>query len=95
MDVLQEVFTLTLALSHQGRGDIAEVTYPCQPTRGEGVWLEPFQSPPASAHGELVEPSATVLRQAQDERVVNFHNLEQPWGLALAYWVKGWPTRFQ
>ena len=28
-------------------------------------------------HGELVEPSATVLRQAQDERVVNFHNFEK------------------
>ena len=37
----------------------------------------PFQSPPTSAHGELVEPSATVLRQAQDERVVNFHNFEK------------------
>ena len=37
MDVLQEVFTLTLALSHQGRGDIAEVAYPCQPwARGLG-----------------------------------------------------------
>ena len=37
----------------------------------------PFQSPPTSAHGELVEPSATVLRQAQDERMVNFHNFEK------------------
>ena len=30
-----------------------------------------------SAHGEPVEPSATVLRQAQDERVFNFHNFEK------------------
>ena len=38
MDVLQGVFTLTLALSHQGRGDIAEVTYPCQGRGGrDGV----------------------------------------------------------
>ena len=37
----------------------------------------PFQSPPTSAHGELVEPSATVLRQAQDERLVDFHNFEK------------------
>ena len=37
----------------------------------------PFQSPLTSAHGELVEPSATVLRQAQDERVVNFPNFEK------------------
>ena len=36
-----------------------------------------FQSPPTSAHGELVEPSATVLRQAQDERLVDFHNFEK------------------
>ena len=34
-------------------------------------------SPPTSAHGEPVEPSATVLRQAQDERVFNFHNFEK------------------
>ena len=33
--------------------------------------------PPTSAHGELVEPSMTVLRQAQDERMVNFHNFEK------------------
>ena len=37
----------------------------------------PFQSPPTSAHGELVEPLSTVLRQAQDERVFNFHNFEK------------------
>ena len=36
-----------------------------------------FQSPPTSAHGELVEPPATVLRQAQDERVFNLHNFEK------------------
>ena len=32
-------------------------------------WLGRLQSPWTPAHGELVEPSATVLRQAQDERV--------------------------
>ncbi len=36
-----------------------------------------FQSLPTPAHGELVEPSATVLRQAQDERLVDFHNFEK------------------
>ena len=75
MDVLQEVFTLTLALSHQGRGDIAEVT-PLSAHKGRGGLARAFSKSSGPAHGELVEPSATVLRQAQDERVVNFHNLK-------------------
>ena len=55
---------------------------PPKPT-GNSFGSGPFQSPPTSAHGELVEPSATVLRQAQDERVFNFYNFEK--ARAIAY----------
>ena len=34
-----------------------------------------FKGPPTSAPGELVEPSGTVLRQAQDERVRSTPNI--------------------
>ena len=57
---------------HRGQ---CPVKQPCRMSSLLPNFPGPFQSPPTSAPGELVEPSGTVLRQAQDERVRSTPNI--------------------
>ena len=56
-------------------GGQCPVKQPCRMSSLLPNFPGPFQSPPTSAPGELVEPSGTVLRQAQDERVRSTPNI--------------------
>ena len=69
------VFRQALSSARSLTGGQCPVKQPCRMSSLLPNFPGPFQSPPTSAPGELVEPSGTVLRQAQDERVRSTPNI--------------------